>query len=396
MMHLMNFWNGTMTKNLNFSFKITAKSSECHARTGVFKTPHGEIKTPIFMPVGTLASVKGLSPEEVKNSGAEIVLANTYHLFLRPGEDVVKKAGGIHKFMNWDKPVLTDSGGFQVFSLEGLRKITDEGVTFKSHIDGREFTFTPENNMEIQAKIGADIVMQLDVCSPFGISHEETEKNDKMTALWLERCAEYFTKRLGRTDVALFPIVQGGFYEDLRVKSLEHAKQFATHGIAIGGLSIGEGESEFVRILGCLAGRLPEEIPHYVMGIGTPDYILYAVEHGIDMFDCVYQTRLARTGTAMVDAGRLNLKNACFREDFTPIDPECDCPACKQYTRAYIRHLVMANEMFGLRLLAEHNLRWTMRFIERIRNAIKNDTFLQFKRDFLLQYEKSNVTMMHE
>jgi len=382
-----------MTKSLSFSFEVSAKSSECFARTGVFATPHGKINTPIFMPVGTLASVKGLSPEEVKNAGAEIVLCNTYHLFLRPGVEIIEKAGGIHKFMNWHGPILTDSGGFQVFSLEGLRKITDEGVTFKSHIDGREFTFTPENNMEIQAKIGADIVMQLDVCSPIGISREQTEENDRRTALWLERCFE--KNKLNKNNI-LMPIAQGGFYDDLRLKSLEHAQKYVTCGIAIGGLSIGEEESEFVRILKLLAPKLPIEHPHYVMGIGSPDYILHAVENGIDMFDCVYQTRLARTGTAMVDSGNMNMKNACYKEDFEPIEKGCDCPACKNYTRAYIRHLVMCNEMFGLRLLAEHNLAWTMRFIERIREAIRKDKFLEFKKNFLLHYRKIDDTIPHE
>ena len=379
-----------MSKNF-FDYKITAKSTECHARTGVFATPHGVIQTPIFMPVGTLGSVKGLSPEEVAGAGAEIVLANTYHLFLRPSVEIVEKAGGIHKFMNWQKPILTDSGGFQVFSLTGLRKITDDGVTFKSHIDGREFTFTPESNMQIQHKIGADIIMQLDICGHVGDTHDQTREHDRRTALWLERCyAEH--ARLGGDPQrqTLFPIVQGGFFDDLRLASLAHAKKYTTNGIAIGGLSIGEKIETFNHILDVLAPELPPDVPHYVMGIGSADFILNAVERGVDMFDCVLQTRLARTGTAMVDTGTLNLKNACFKDDFAPLDPDCDCPACKNYTRAYIRHLVMCNEMFGLRLLSIHNIHWTMRFVERIRTAIKNDNFLQFKRDFLLQYKKNN------
>lgn len=625
-----------MEKNLSFNFKVLKKDK--FARTGIFATPRGKINTPIFMPVGTCATVKGLSPEEVAAAGAEIILANTYHLFLRPTSDLVEKAGGIHKFMNWHAPILTDSGGFQVFSLEGLRKITDAGVTFKSHLDGKEFTFTPESNMQIQHQIGADIIMQLDVCSPHGITHAETAENDRRTALWLEKChAEHERllnkKRIGistkcfcdytaikkagfdsvmldnnwieegtlekeiltlkkigldvlnvhlsyQTSVnssykihldyinrtikvldkhnirvavfhpyepdfdidqmkevlkiakkynvkialengadcqtkvtthlldnidspylgfcydcghenvftpgadlmskygdrcfaihvndnigctrarwdddlhlipgdgdidfqkvmksilqsrydgdmllelnspkssmtdkyhkltqaqflekayakgkeladnrALFPIVQGGFYEDLRLASLNHAKQFAKHGIAIGGLSIGESLDEFQRILDFLAPHLPTDIPRYVMGIGSPDFILHAVHRGIDMFDCVYQTRLSRTGSAMTNAGNLNLRNAQFKEDFSPLENGCTCEACKKYTRAYIRHLIICNEMFGIRLLAIHNIHWTMNFMAQIRDAISGGKFLEFKNNFLKHYRRSN------
>jgi len=370
----------------SFAFKVIHATSP-FARVGVFSTPRGDINTPVFMPVGTCASVKGLSPEEVAGAGAEIILANTYHLFLRPGADLVERAGGIHKFMNWHGPILTDSGGFQVFSLEGLRKINDDGVTFKSHLDGREFTFTPESNMQIQHQIGADIIMQIDVCSPPGISHEETRENDRRTALWLERCyAEH--ERLNTPSRALFPIVQGGFYEDLRLASLNHAVKYAKHGIAIGGLSIGESINDFVRILDGLAPHLPTDVPRYVMGIGSPDFIIEAVERGIDMFDCVYQTRLARTGTAMTIDGNLNMRNAKFKEDFSPIDNDCDCEACNKYTRAYIRHLVICNEMFGLRLLAIHNIHWTTKFLADMRESIKADKFLQFKESFYLRYTK--------
>jgi queuine tRNA-ribosyltransferase len=383
-----------MQKNFDFKIKHTTGEAGSFARTGTFKTPHGEIHTPIFMPVGTLGTVKGLSPEEVAEAGAEIVLANTYHLFLRPTVDIVKRAGGIHKFMNWDKPILTDSGGFQVFSLEGLRKIDDGGVTFKSHIDGTKFTFTPESNIQIQHQIGADIIMQLDVCSPVGISHDEAEANDTRTALWLEKCYAEHVRQLEKAGSsaenpirALFPIVQGGFFPDLRLKSLERARKFAGAGIAIGGLSIGEPLHEFEKMLGVLAPHVPPEIPHYVMGIGSPDFILSAVENGIDMFDCVYQTRMARTGTAMCDTGNMNMRNAVYKDDFAPLVTGCTCAACKKYTRAYIRHLVMCNEMFGLRLLAIHNIHWTMDFCKRIRESIENDKFLQFKRDFMLHYK---------
>jgi len=419
---------------MSFSFKTTAKSSECFARTGIFSTPHGGITTPVFMPVGTQATIKGLSPEEVRACGAEIVLANTYHLFLRPGADIVEKAGGLHKFMNWHGPILTDSGGFQVFSLAERRKITDDGVVFKSHLDGSEFTFTPESNMEVQRKLGADIIMQLDVCSPIETSHKDAAEADRRTALWLERCYAAQMRQI-RNEVneanlgdsssvknkkksnnnlshspnssfvslrqALFPIVQGGFYPDLRLKSLEHALSYAKHGIAIGGLSVGESLQKFCEMLDVLAPHLPADVPRYVMGIGTPDFILESVARGIDMFDCVYQTRIARTGMAMTDGGLMNLRNAKFKEDFMPLQEGCSCYACGShpdggvpsearrggYTRAYIRHLVIAGEMFGLRLLAIHNIHWTMEFLKKIRTAIQNDTFLQFKQDFLLTYK---------
>lgn len=362
-----------------FHFDIKAKSSECYARVGEFTTPHGVIHTPIFMPVGTQATVKGLSPEEVKAAGAQIMLSNTYHLFLRPGADIVSAAGGLHKFMNWDKPILTDSGGFQVFSLPGQRKLTDNGVVFKSHIDGKQFTFTPEINMEVQNKLGADIIMQLDICTPHGISHKEAEIADRRTALWLERC--YSAHK--NPKQALFPIIQGNLFSDLRLKSLEHAKKFAPHGIAIGGVAIGEPASVLAGVLDVLAPNLPENIPHYLMGAGTPDYILEAVARGVDMFDCVYQTRTARTGHALTDEGNLNLKNAKYKTDFSPLVDGCDCYACKNYTKAYISHLLRADEMFGLRLLSIHNIHWTMKFMERIRDSIKNDKFLQFKSNFL-------------
>lgn len=334
------------------------------------------------MPVGTLASVKGLSPEEVACAGAQIILSNAYHLFLRPGADIVKKAGGLHKFMNWKGPILTDSGGFQVFSLADLRKITDDGVVFRSHIDGTQFTFTPENNIELQNNLGADIIMQLDICSELGVTHAKAKQAMERTARWLERCVEAHKS----DKQALFPIVQGGFFEDLRLESLRLSVPHAKHGIAIGGVSIGEPINELVRVLDILAPHLPEEIPHYLMGVGTPDYILESVERGIDMFDCVYQTRVARNGVAMTDDGQLNLSNARFREDFTPLDSSCSCYACKNYSRAYIRHLLIANELFGARLLSIHNIHWTMNFMKRIRESIKSDTFSKFKHEFCRKY----------
>lgn len=366
----------------NFSYRLTHKSTQTRARCGIFTTPHGEIQTPIFMPVGTQASVKGLSPEEVANAGAQIILSNTYHLFLRPNPDIVEAAGGLHKFMNWNKPILTDSGGFQVFSLADLRRITDDGVEFKSHLDGQSFLFTPESNIDVQNKLGADIIMQLDICCKYGTSKEETKKALDRTAQWLARAAAHH-KNLKQ---ALFPIIQGGFYEDLRLESLNLAVQHAKHGIAIGGIAIDEPFTELCRVLDVLAPHLPPQIPHYLMGAGTPNYILEAVARGVDMFDCVYQTRVARNGLAMTNTGTLNLRNAKFRDDFTPIESGCDCYACKNFTRAYIRHLIVAGEMFALRLLSIHNIHFTMNFMEKIRESIKNDKFLEFRAEFYNNY----------
>ena len=365
-----------------FKYTVTAKSTQTYARCGILKTPHGGIETPVFMPVGTAASVKGLSPEEVADAGAQIILSNAYHLCLRPGADLVAKAGGLHKFMNWNHPILTDSGGFQVFSLADLRKITDDGVVFKSHIDGTEYNFTPENNVELQNKLGADIIMQLDICCEYGVSHEKAKQAMERTARWLARCAEAHKN----TEQALFPIIQGGFFEDLRLESLRLALPHAHHGIAIGGVSIGEPIDELVRVLDMLCPHLPPQIPHYLMGVGTPDYILESVARGVDMFDCVYQTRVARNGLAMTDEGQLNILNAKFRDDFRPLDPTCDCYACKSYTRGYIRHLLVAKELFGARLLSIHNIRWTMNFMKRIRESIKSDKFLEFRQEFYRKY----------
>lgn len=369
----------------NFKFTKTAQSTQTLARCGIFQTPHGDIDTPIFMPVGTAASVKGLSPEQVAAAGAQIILSNAYHLFLRPGADIVKKAGGLHKFMNWKGPILTDSGGFQVFSLADLRKITDDGVVFKSHIDGTEFTFTPENNIELQNKLGADIIMQLDICSDYDVTHEKAKLAMERTARWLARCdTAHKTEKQ-----ALFPIIQGAFFEDLRLESLRLSLPYARYGIAIGGVSIGEPPEELCRILDIIGPHLPSEIPHYLMGVGTPNYILESVARGIDMFDCVYQTRVARNGAAMTDNGQLNLRNAEFREDFTALDHGCDCYACKNYTRAYVRHLLVANELFAATLLSIHNIHWTMNFMKRIRDSIKSDKFMEFRHDFYRKYYKT-------
>ncbi len=364
--------------NEYFSFKVTGKSSECFARTGIFNTPHGKIETPIFMPVGTRASVKGLAPEEVKEAGAQIILANTYHCFLRPGAELVAKAGGLHQFMNWHAPILTDSGGFQVFSLSNLRKLDDDGVSFKSHIDGKIFKFTPESNMDVQNKLGADIIMQLDICSPYGATREDVIAADARTFEWLKRC--YAAHK--NEKQALFPIIQGNFYMDLRLKSLENAKPYIKHGVAVGGLAIGEPFVVLKKHLQNLAPYLPDDVPHYLMGAGTPDYIFEGVENGIDMFDCVYQTRMARHGMALTDDGNINIRNQKYQTDFTPIQSDCQCYACRNYTKAYIRHLITVGEMFGARLLSLHNIQWTLNLVKNIRTAIKEDRFMAYKKAF--------------
>lgn len=364
--------------NEYFSFAVTGKSSECFARTGIFTTPHGKIETPIFMPVGTRASVKGLAPEEVEAAGAQIILANTYHCFLRPGADIVAQAGDLHQFMHWHKPILTDSGGFQVFSLENLRKVDDDGVSFKSHIDGKIFKFTPESNLEVQHKLGADIIMQLDICSPYGATREQVIEADMRTVDWLKRC--YLAHQ--NPKQALFPIIQGNFYKDLRLKSLENARPYIKHGIAIGGLAIGEPFAVLKEHLQNLAPHLPVEVPHYLMGAGTPDYIFEGVENGIDMFDCVYQTRMARHGMAITDDGNINLRNQKYQTDFTPIQSDCQCYACRNYTKAYIRHLITVGEMFGARLLSLHNIHWTLQLMNHIRTAIREDRFVAYKKAF--------------
>ncbi len=368
--------------NEYFSYEVTSKSSECFARTGIFTTPHGKIETPIFMPVGTRASVKGLAPEEVADAGAQIILANTYHCFLRPGADIVAQAGGLHQFMNWHAPILTDSGGFQVFSLENLRKVDDDGVSFKSHIDGKVFKFTPESNMEVQHKLGADIIMQLDICTPYGATREQVIEADARTVNWLKRC--YLAHN--NHNQSLFPIIQGNFYKDLRLKSLQNALPYIKHGVAVGGLAIGEPFAVLKEQLQNLAPHLPLDVPHYLMGAGTPDYIFEGVENGIDMFDCVYQTRMARHGMALTDDGNLNIRNQKYQTDFTPIQADCQCYACRNYTKAYIRHLITVGEMFGARLLSLHNIHWTLKLMDNIRSAIREDRFLAYKKTFYQRF----------
>ncbi len=355
------------------------------ARRGIIHTPHGDIQTPIFMPVGTQATVKSMTVEELKENGAQIILSNTYHLYLRPGSKLVKKAGGLHNFMRWDKPILTDCGGFQVFSLSDLRTITEDGVEFKSHLDGSKHFFSPENVMETQEDLGADIIMSFDECCPYPSTYEYTKNSMERTTRWAKRCKEAHT-----TDQALFGIIQGGFYEDLRKKSAEDLIALDFPGYAIGGISVGEPKKEFIKLLKYTTPLMPKNKPRYLMGVGTPDYLLEAAIAGIDMCDCVLPTRIARNGTAMTSHGKLVVRNATYAEDFSPLDPECDCYACKNYTRAYIRHLIKCNEILGVRLLSIHNIKFLTNLMERVRMEIENDNLLNFTKDFYQKYGYTN------
>lgn len=353
------------------------------ARRGVIHTPHGDIQTPVFMPVGTQATVKSMSPEELKEDvKAQIILANTYHLYLRPGHDLVKEAGGLHKFMNWNKPILTDSGGFQVFSLSGLRKIAEEGVKFNSHLDGSKHLFTPEKVMEIEEALGADIIMAFDECCPYPSDYKYTEKSMYRTTRWAQRCKISHTT----TNQGLFGIIQGGFYKDLRKISADDLISMDFPGYAIGGISVGEPKEEFLDILRYTTPLMPENKPRYLMGVGTPDYLIEASLAGIDMCDCVLPTRLARHGTALTSKGKIVIRNATYERDWGKLDDECDCYACKNYSRAYIRHLVKTNEILGIRLISLHNLRFLTRLMEQVREAIEKDDLLGFREEFYNKY----------
>ena len=352
------------------------------ARRGIVHTPYGDVQTPIFMPVGTQATVKSMTVEELKENGAQIILSNTYHLYLRPGEKLVKKAGGLHKFMRWDRPILTDSGGFQVFSLNELRDISEEGVEFKSHLDGSKHFFSPEKVMQIEEDLGADIIMAFDECCPYPSTYEYTKNSMERTTRWAKRCKQAHKT----TNQALFGIIQGGFYEDLREKSAKDLIELDLPGYAIGGISVGEPKEEFLKILKFTAPIMPENKPRYLMGVGTPDYLLEAVMAGIDMCDCVLPTRIARNGTAMTSQGKVVVRNATYAEDFTPLDPECDCYTCKNYTRAYIRHLVKCNEILGVRLLSIHNIKFLTNLMERVRIEIENDNLANFVNEFYKKY----------
>ena len=380
-------------KNEAVTYELLHVCKQTGARRGVLHTPHGDIQTPIFMPVGTQATVKSLTPEDLKEEvKAQIILANTYHLYLRPGNKLVKEAGGLHKFMNWDKPILTDSGGFQVFSLGDLRTISEEGVTFKSHLDGSKHVFTPESVMEIEEDLGADIIMAFDECCPYPSTYEYTKDSMERTTRWAKRCKEAHKT----TDKqALFGIIQGGFYEDLRKKSTEDLIKLDFPGYAIGGISVGEPKEEFLKMLKYTTPLMPENKPRYLMGVGTPDYLIEAAIAGIDMCDCVLPTRLARHGNAMTENGKVTIRNATYERDFSPLDSECDCYTCKNYTRAYIRHLVKTDEILGIRLLSIHNVRFLTRLMERVRIEIENDNLATFAKEFYAKYYKEDKVIKY-
>ncbi len=364
------------------SFTLLKTCAQSGARLGVLHTAHGDVPTPIYMPVGTQACVKAMTPHELRDIGTHILLSNTYHLHLRPGEDIVARAGGLHRFMGWDGPILTDSGGFQVFSLAGLRKITEDGVSFQSHIDGSRLFMSPESSMAIQEALGADVAMAFDVCAPYPCDDAAARDAMERTHRWALRCREAHT----RPDQLLFGIVQGSVYEDLRVDSVKALRDMDFPGYGIGGLSVGEPKDVMYRMLDHIRPHLPETKPRYLMGVGTADCLLEGVLRGIDMFDCVLATRIARNGTALTDEGRLVLRNAPYADDFTPIEAGCDCYACRHHTRAYIRHLIKAGEITGARLITIHNLRYLLRLMEQVREAILHDRFLDFMRDFYGRY----------
>ncbi|MDD4134101.1 MAG: tRNA guanosine(34) transglycosylase Tgt [Eubacteriales bacterium] len=366
-----------------FRFELTHQCAASGARAGVLHTPHGAVETPVYMPVGTQAVVKAMTSREMKEIGAQIVLANTYHLHLRPGADLIRKAGGLHGFMAWDRPILTDSGGFQVFSLAGLRKITEEGVRFRNHLDGSQMDMGPEESVRIQEMLGADIIMAFDVCSAWPC--DETTARDAMerTHRWAMRCKAAHQ----RNGQALFGIVQGGFSETLRAQSARALREMDFPGYGIGGLSVGEPKGVMYRMLDALMPEMPAAKPRYLMGVGTPDCLLEGILRGVDMFDCVLATRIARNGTVLTGEGRLVVRNARYKEDLRPLEEGCDCEACQHYSRAYIRHLIKAGEITGARLCSIHNLRYLERLMQGARQAILKDRFPAFREAFYDRFD---------
>ncbi|MBR3533542.1 MAG: tRNA guanosine(34) transglycosylase Tgt [Clostridiales bacterium] len=353
------------------------------ARLGRVHTPHGTFDTPAFMPVGTQASVKGMSPDEVAESGAGIILSNTYHLWLRPGSEIVAKAGGLHKFMNWKGSVLTDSGGFQVFSLARPKDIVEEGVKFRSHLDGSAKFLSPEISMKVQNDLGADIIMAFDECCPYPSTHEYADRSQERTTRWLDRCIE---AHKNPDTQALFGIIQGSMYEDLRAKSAAAITSRDLPGFAIGGISVGEPKDLFLKMIDCTVPLMPENKPRYLMGVGTPDYLIEGALRGVDMFDCVLPTRLGRHGTILTSKGKKIIRDKCFAEDFGPMDPDCSCSACRNYSAAYVRHLLKAKEMFGQRLCTYHNIWFLVKLMEKVREAIAEDCLGDFRDSFYKDY----------
>lgn len=365
-----------------FKIEIKHVDKNSKARYGILHTNHGDVEVPMFMPVGTLATVKTLSPEELKECGSGVILANTYHLSLRPGEDIVNDAGGLHKFMNYSGPMLTDSGGFQVFSLADSRQITEEGVTFKNHLNGAKLFISPERAIEIEEKLGADIAMSFDECCPYPVTYKYMKNSVDRTLRWAKRGKEAHK----REDQALFGIVQGGEFKDLRKYCAEELVKMDFDGYSIGGTSIGEPKDVMFKMVSYAIEYLPEDKPRYLMGVGSVDEILDGIEKGVDMFDCVLPTRIARHGALMTSHGRVNIRDKKYERDFTPLDNECDCYCCKNYTKAYLRHLYKCDETFGKRLLSIHNVRFLIHMMEEARIAIKEDRFVEFKKDFLAKF----------
>ena len=370
-----------------FWFEITHICKQSGARTGILHTPHGDVLTPMFMPVGTLATVKFVSPEELKAMNAGVILSNTYHLWLRPGEDVIKEAGGLHRFMNYDGPILTDSGGFQVFSLADQRKIQEEGVHFKNHLNGDALFLSPEKAIQIQNDLGADIIMSFDECPPYPSTHEYMKSSVERTLRWAKRGQDAHAN----PNQMLFGIVQGGEFEDLRKLSAESLVAMDFPGYSIGGTSVGESKETLYTMIDYSIKYLPWEKPRYLMGVGSTDAILEGVLRGVDMFDCVLPTRIARHGTLMTSQGRLNIRNAKNERDFGPLDPECDCYTCKNYSRAYLRHLIRSDEGLGQRLLSIHNLHYLIKLTEDARKAIQEDRFLDFKNAYFEKHGLNSV-----
>lgn len=366
-----------------FDFKLIKEDKKSEARLAELSTNHGEIETPIFMPVGTQATVKAMTSRELKEINSQIILANTYHLYLRPGDELIKKAGGLHEFMNWDRPILTDSGGFQVFSLSDLREIKEEGVYFRSHLDGSKHFISPEKSMQIQKNLGSDIVMAFDECPPYPAERDYVEKSLERTIRWAERCK----KVMEASDQALFGIIPGGVYPELRKRSVEEMKKFDFPGYSIGGLSVGEPKEEMYKMLDYTTPIMPRNKPRYLMGVGTPEDLVEGIYHGIDMFDCVMPTRIARHGQVFTSKGRMTVRNAQYKDDFTPLDEECDCHVCQNYSRGYIRHLIKRNEILGVRLTTYHNLYFMLDLAEKIREALRNDNFIEFREEFYHNYD---------
>jgi len=372
----------------SFSLEITHTCKQSGARTGILHTPHGDVLTPMFMPVGTLATVKFLSPAEIEQIGSGVILSNTYHLWLRPGDEIIKEAGGLHSFMNVKNPILTDSGGFQVFSLSDTRKINEEGVTFRNHMNGDTLFLSPEKSIQVQNNLGADIIMSFDECAPYPCTHNYMKNSVERTLRWAQRGKDAHQRP---DDQALFGIVQGGEYEDLRELSAKSLVEMDFPGYSIGGTSVGESKEMLYKMIDYSIKWLPTDKPRYLMGVGSTDAILEGVLRGVDMFDCVLPTRIARHGTLMTSQGRVNIRNQKYERDFTPLDPECDCETCRDYTKAYLRHLIRCNEGLGQRLLSIHNLRFLIKLTEDIRLAINEDRFQDFKDDYFKKHKLNSI-----